>query len=355
MAGGKREKGAKRKSQGKSKGSGLLHSAVKDYAIEGSSADIQSILSGMEDSGGFESRNLADGIDILKRMIFGEGRQDSSNNSSGGGGRGCTRFLSFVGALMSTGARGIVRDMLKNRMFDAVITTCGALDHDIARSYKKYYAGDFRMDDRMLLGKDIHRLGNVLVPMASYGPLIEEKVQACLGQMYGKGRREIATFELTDYIGSTLDESSFLYWAHKNSIPVIVPGIVDGAVGSQAWFFQQQHRDFRIDILKDETKLSDIVFEAEKSGALMLGGGISKHHTLWWNQFRGGLDYAVYVTTAPEWDGSLSGALVAEAISWGKVTTKARHATIHGEITTLLPFMYAALLSAGGSAKAGKK
>ena len=54
----------------------------------------------------------------------------------------------------------------------------------------------------------------------------------------------------------------------------------------------------------------------------MVGGGISKHHTFWWNQFRGGLDYAVYITTGPEWDGSLSGAPVEEGISWGKVTTK---------------------------------
>ena len=126
---------------------------------------------------------------------------------------------------------------------------------------------------------------------------------------------------------------------------MIVPGIVDGAVGSQVWFFYQQHKDFKVDILKDESKLSDLVYEASKSGAFMIGGGISKHHTLWWNQFRGGLDYAVYITTAPEWDGSLSGALVAEAISWGKVTMKARQTTIHGEATTLLPFIYAALVS----------
>ena len=31
-----------------------------------------------------------------------------------------------------------------------------------------------------------------------------------------------------------------------------------------------------------------------------------------------GLDYAVYVTTAQEFDGSLSGAIAREAISWGK-------------------------------------
>jgi deoxyhypusine synthase len=313
---------------GKKKSNDLLHSAVKDHDIK--DADINSILSGMAKSGGFESRSLADGVDILRRMM------DDQN---------CTKFLSIVGALMSTGARGIIRDMIKNKMFDCVITTCGALDHDVARAYDKYYSGDFRMDDRMLLRKNIHRLGNVLVPMDNYGPLIEEKVQACLNDMYKEGMREVSTYELTDYIGSTLDKSSFLYWAHKNKIPVVVPGIVDGAVGSQVWLFHQQHKDFKLDIMKDQTKLSDLVFDAKKSGAFMVGGGISKHHTLWWNQFRGGLDYAVYITTAPEWDGSLSGALVAEAISWGKVTTQARQTTIHGEASTLLPFIYAALLA----------
>jgi deoxyhypusine synthase len=233
--------------------------------------------------------------------------------------------------------------MLKNNMFNVIITTCGAIDHDIARTYDRYYGGDFRMDDGMLLENNIHRLGNVLVPMENYGPLIEEKVQKCLDDMYKEGRRDIATYEITSYIGSTLDESSFLYWANKNKIPVIVPGIVDGAVGSQVWLFYQQHKDLKIDILKDQSKLSDLVFEAKKSGAFMIGGGISKHHTLWWNQFRGGLDYAVYITTAHEWDGSLSGALVAEAISWGKVTAGASQTTINGEASILLPFIYAAL------------
>jgi deoxyhypusine synthase len=304
----------------------LLHRPVRDYNIK--QYDIRSILSDMANSGGFESRNLAYGVDILCRMIR---KQD------------CTKFLSFVGALMSTGARGIVRDMLKNKMFNVVITTCGALDHDIARTYDKYYAGDFRMDDRMLLENKIHRLGNILVPMENYGPLIEEKVQKCLNDMYKAGKRDVATYEVTNYIGSTLDESSFLYWAHKNKIPVIVPGLVDGAVGSQVWLFYQQHKDFKIDILEDQSKLSNLVFEAKKTGSLMIGGGISKHHTLWWNQFRGGLDYAVYITTAAEWDGSLSGALVAEAISWGKVTRRASQTTIHGEASILLPFIYAAL------------
>ena len=57
------------------------------------------------------------------------------------------------------------------------------------------------------------------------------------------------------------------------------------------------------------------------------------------------MDYALYITTAQEFDGSLSGALVREAISWGKVTQDARQATLHAEATTILPFLYSALLA----------
>jgi deoxyhypusine synthase len=314
----------------------ILNDVVRDYSLE--STSVSSIIKAMSTSGGFQSRNLSYGVDILRTMR-GEKR--------------CTKFLSIVGALLSTGVRGIIRDMLKDNMFDCVITTCGALDHDVARTYRRYYAGDFRMDDSILLKKKIHRLGNVLVPEVSYGSLIEKKVGSCLEDLYNrqKVKQDFSAYEIISHIGSTLDESSFLYWAHKRNIPVIVPGIVDGSVGSQIWLFQQQHKDFKIDILKDESKLSDLVYDATKTGAFMVGGGISKHHTLWWNQFRGGLDYAVYITSAPEWDGSLSGALVSEAISWGKVAEKAKQTTIHGEATTLLPFIYAALKEDGASGK----
>ena len=64
---------------------------------------------------------------------------------------------------------------------------------------------------------------------------------------------------------------------------------------------------------------AQIVFDAKKTGALIIGGGISKHHVIWWSQFTNGLDYAVYITTAQEFDGSLSGAKTREAISWGKI------------------------------------
>ena len=67
-----------------------------------------------------------------------------------------------------------------------------------------------------------------------------------------------------------------------------------------------------------------------------------RHIKTSYSMYRGGLDYA---TTASEFDGSLSGAKVREAISWGKVTKTAKQATITAEATAVLPFLYAALLS----------
>jgi len=139
-----------------------------------------------------------------------------------------------------------------------------------------------------------------------------------------------------------LKDDTILYWAWKNKIPVFIPGITDGAVGSQLWQFSQNH-DFKVDVLADEKEIAKIIFEAKKAGALILGGGISKHHVIWWNQFRDGLDYAVQISTAPEWDGSLSGAQTREAISWGKLKEKAKHITIEGDVTVLFPIIVAAL------------
>ena len=302
---------------------------VKDIEID-SNTSIEKIFEELSQSGGFESVNLSDGLKILTEMI-----SDQK----------CLKFVSFVAAVVSTGVRGIIKDMIKNKWFDVAMVTCGSLDHDIARHFSHYKEGSFTMDDGELAEQNIHRLGNVLVPMDSYGPIIEEKIQSFLEEEYQAGVREMTTADICKMIGKHLGDDSYLYWAYKNDVKVIVPGIMDGAVGSQIWMFSQSHRDFKLNLIGDADLISGLIFKAEKSGAFMIGGGISKHHTLWWNQYRDGVDYAFYITTAQEFDGSLSGALVKEAISWGKVTRQAKQTTLHAEVTTILPFIYAALLS----------
>ena len=308
--------------------SDLLRRPVRDIEIRGGKG-VADLVVQMEGAGGFTAKKVAVGVDILRTM-FTDTR--------------CTTFLSFPAALVATGVRGVLRTLVERKLVDVVLTTCGTVDHDLARAWRDYYHGEFEMDDVALHRLGLNRLGNILVPNESYGIILEAKLQPWLRDMY-KERKAWSTKELLWEFGRRVgDKSSILYWCSRNKIPVIVPAITDGAVGYQLWSFWQEHQDFRIDEFRDERDLSDIVFPAKRTGALIIGGGVSKHHTIWWNQFRGGLDLAVYITTAAEHDGSLSGARLREGISWGKVKETARQVTIEGDASALLPLMIAAAL-----------
>jgi deoxyhypusine synthase len=307
----------------------VLKHAVEDYDFS-KIVSLDDFVLQMEKAWGFTAGKVATGVNILQQMVKT---------------RGCVKFLSFTGNLVATGTRGALRELVKRKLVDLVITTCGTIDHDVARSWKKYYRGSFVMNDARLHEEGINRLGNVLVPNDSYGTIIEQKMQGLLADLWKEGVREVSSSQLCREVGRRVcNESSILFWAARNSIPVYVPGIVDGAVGYQTWLFSQDH-DFRVNLLKDSGELNNVVFEAKKTGALIVGGGISKHHTIWWNQFKDGLDYAVYVSTADEWDGSLSGARPREAVSWGKISPKAKRVMIEGDASLLLPLMVGALIS----------
>ena len=309
----------------------MRENPVKDIKINATTS-LEDLISQFGEAGGFVASKISTATSILQDM-----QKDS-----------CTKFLSFPADIMATGTRGLLRQLVENDMVDVIVTTCGTLDHDIARILADYYHGDFAMDDQQLREEGVNRLGNVLVPDDSYGIPIENWMRPILEELYSKEKRWVP-WKIWRELGLRLaDENngseSLLAICAKKNIKVFVPGPTDGAVGSQLWLFWQSHKDFTLDIFAEEHELSDIVHDAESTGALMVGGGISKHHTIWWNQFRDGLDYAVQVTTAPEWDGSLSGARVREAVSWGKVRPKARRITVEGDATVLLPLILGPLL-----------
>ena len=307
---------------------------VEDYDFS-KKMSVDELVAQMEKAWGFTAGKLAVGVRILENMVKDEK---------------CVKFLSFTGNLVATGTRGALKELVKRKLVDVVVTTCGTVDHDVARCWKDYYKGSFVMNDAKLREEGINRLGNVLVPNDSYGVILEKKMQTLLQTLWKEGVREVSSSQFCREVGKRIcNETSILYWAAKNDVPVFVPGITDGAVGYQTWLFSQDH-DFRLNLLKDSGMLNDIVFEAQKSGALLVGGGISKHHTLWWNQFKDGLDYAVYISTADEWDGSLSGARPREAVSWGKINEKADKTMIEGDASIILPIMVSALLDRLGKA-----
>ncbi len=278
---------------------------------------------------GFQGTHLGNAVELVKRMK----------------GDGATIFLAFTANVVASGLRGVLAEMVKEGYADVIVTTGGALDHDLIKAYEPYLLGSFGEDDAELHGEGVNRIGNILVPSARY-ELLEEKMQGVFAEV-SKEKKIVSPSEIAGEMGKQIqDEGSFLKQAHARGVPVFSPGITDSAIGLQTYFWKQkkENAEFGIDVTGDMKQLADLALNAEKTAAIVVGGGISKHHTIGVNLMRGGLDYALYLTTAEPWDGSLSGAPAKEAVSWGKIKEDGRHVTVHGDATITLPLIYYSLV-----------
>jgi deoxyhypusine synthase len=281
--------------------------------------------------GGFQALHVAEAYDVLKEAV-----EEAD-----------LRFFSFTGNLVATGLREVIAEAVKRRLFNVVVTTAGALDHDIAKAMgARYMPGSFDLDDVELARKGFHRLGNVVISKEEYGPFVERFVLRFCERLWG---RSVATYELAYELGREMPEDSILGAAARAGVKIFVPGITDGAVGTALLTCNDLARTKRggsrvlVDVLKDEETLRELVYSSKKLAALIVGGGISKHHVIWWAQFRGGLDYVVYISTAVEYDGSLSGARPREAVSWGKVKPSAKSVYVYADATLVLPILLKSL------------
>jgi deoxyhypusine synthase len=113
-----------------------------------------------------------------------------------------------------------------------------------------------------------------------------------------------------------------------------------------------QYKILRLDPLLDVSLLMDKVYEAKKTGIIILGGGVPKHFALFANTFREGVDSAVQITMDRPEPGGLSGASLEEAISWGKVKPKGRAVTVVCDVTIAFPLIVAAALDSLGKKRA---
>ncbi len=306
----------------------LLGEVVRDITIT-PEITICELVEKLGDAHGFMAGHVYRASQILNEMT-----RDSE----------ATRFLAFTGNIVSTGLRGLLAQLIRDGFFHAVVTTCGTIDHDIARGTgHAYYKGDWMYDDALLRSVEIHRLGNILIPLENYGLAVEKFTRKLLEEI-GAIKKKWSVSELLYEAGKRIsDKNSILRAAYEKNIPVFVPGIFDGSFGSQI-VFNHASTGVEVDLISDEKKIIDMVFAAKRLGALIIGGGISKHHTIWWAQMKDGLDYAVYITTAVEYDGSLSGAQPREAISWGKLKPTGKHIVVYADATITLPLIVGGML-----------
>lgn len=66
------------------------------------------------------------------------------------------------------------------------------------------------------------------------------------------------------------------------------------------YFHSYRNPGLVLDIAGDIRRINDIALKAKKTGMIILGGGLVKHHTCNANLMRNGADFAVYINTAQE-------------------------------------------------------
>ena len=74
------------------------------------------------------------------------------------------------------------------------------------------------------------------------------------------------------------------------------PAITDGAIGD-ILFTNSFKNDLAIDLIQDIKTINKMAMRAEKSGVIILGGSVPKHHILNANIWRNGADFGVFINT----------------------------------------------------------
>src|SRR5437879_11939724 len=81
-----------------------------------------------------------------------------------------------------------------------------------------------------------------------------------------------------------------------------------------------------------------------KLAVRILGAGLPKQHTLLASVLREGVDAAVQITADRPEPGGLSGAPLAESISWRKIRKGGRFVDVYSDATVCFPLIIAAVL-----------
>jgi deoxyhypusine synthase len=299
---------------------------IKGYDFD-KGVDYKEIIKSYSTTG-FQASHFSKAIDIVNKMIKNK----------------AFIYLGYTSSMVSSGLRDIFRYLVKHKKVDVVVTTAGGIEEDIIKCLGSFILGDFRASGSELRKKGINRIGNIYVPNSRYCKF-EDFLQPILEELYQEQKttnKIITPSEIIWKLGEKINnEESICYWAFKNKIKIYCPALMDGAIGDNIYFFKYKRSDFAIDMTGDIKEINDSTIGLEKSGLILLGSGIIKHHILNANMFRNGADYTVYINDAQEYNGSDAGALPEEAVSWGKILPNAERIKVHGDVTLLFPILVA--------------
>ncbi|HML02434.1 MAG TPA: deoxyhypusine synthase [Candidatus Bathyarchaeia archaeon] len=255
-----------------------------------------------------------------------------------------TVFLTLAGALVPGGLRSIIADLINEQHINALVTTGANMVHDMVEALGyNHYVGTFQAEDAELRREKIGRIGDIYIEQAAFQAL-EKWLTKTLNEIPEKEKQRMAPSTILYEIGKRMEEKdSILANASKKNVPIICPGLTDSIAGFQLWMISQDQK-LIMDPLLDVAKLVNMVYDAKKTGIIILGGGWPKHFALFANTFRQGVDTAVQITMDRPEPGGLSGASLDEAISWSKVKAKGGAVTVVCDATIAFPLIVAAAL-----------
>ncbi|HUS20227.1 MAG TPA: deoxyhypusine synthase [Terriglobales bacterium] len=313
----------------------LLHTLVEHYDIK--TVNVVPMIDMMEKTA-FQARNLARAAKIVDEMVS---DQD------------CGIILTLAGSLISAGQKGIVLDMMRANMIDAIVSTgANIVDQDFfeALGYRHYQGSPFASDND-LRERAIDRIYDTYID--------EDELRVCDDTIRviadSLEPRPYSSREFIVAMGKYLDQKfpkadSIVLEAYRLGIPIFCPAFSDCSAGFGLVFHQvanqQQGKPYAsIDSVADFRELTQIKVESGVTGLIMLGGGVPKNFVqdiVVSAEFLG-YDvamhkYAVQLTVADERDGALSGSTLKEANSWGKVDL-AKEQMVFGEATVTFPLI----------------
>ena len=288
---------------------------------------IIDLINQFDESGVLGAGRVARACNILSEMI-----QDDEMSV----------FMSLGGPLIPGGMRNIVTQMIKNKHVDVIISSGANITHDLVEAFGGAHYRHEGKDDEELNEEGIGRIADINVGSDDFTIFETEIIK--IFEKISSEKSHVSIQELLHEIGLLIDDdNSFVATAARNNVPIFAPGLIDSMMGLQLWIFSQDH-DFVVDAVADMHYLSDIVFDSPKVGAILLGGGLTKHYTLASNVIKGGLDAAIQITMDRPEAGSLGGAPLEEAKSWAKAKCGSSLDSVVGDVTVIFPLIYAACL-----------
>jgi deoxyhypusine synthase len=314
----------------------VLSKPVK--TIEVGRKSISELLGEMAQTG-FQGRKLGEVADIWSEMV----KQ-----------KGLTIFLGLTGSLSTTGQWKIVRWLVEKRFVDVVVSTGANVSEDILEAIGyHYYQGTHLADDEQLLKLKIDRFYDVYADEMQYRKLEDTIYRFADGL---DSSRVYSTREFLNMFGEYLSKKnvkSIVAAAYESNVPVYSPGLIDSGYGvALSLLKRKKGKVVRLDQTQDMEELAQIADRSQRTGVVYLGGGVPKDtiqlSTIIKSLSKGGEEetpheYAIQITTdSPQW-GGLSGCTLEEAVSWGKISAKAKKAVLYADITLALPIIAHAL------------